>query len=172
VRLPHGAARIRAFFDEPNVVSCAGLQPVMALAARCDLHGIIAQRLDAPTDNGSNASGKVTAIVAGMLTGADSIDDLDVPRHGGMPVLFGGVYAPSTLVWDEDQQRFISRAQIAETRYTAFEGTRHEVTARLIARRVPDLTISVVTPSVTAPGQVPPLAPGPAAGRLPRNAGT
>ena len=48
-------------------------------------------------DKGSNASGKVATIVAGMLTGADSIDDLDVVRHGGMPVLFGGVYAPSTL---------------------------------------------------------------------------
>lgn len=32
-----------------------------------------------------------------MLTGADSIDDLDVVRHGGMGELFGGVYAPSTL---------------------------------------------------------------------------
>ncbi|MER7283333.1 transposase [Dactylosporangium sp. NPDC000244] len=42
-------------------------------------------------------------------------------------------------VWDEDQQRFISRPHIAETTYTAFEGTSHEVTARLIARRVPEL---------------------------------
>ena len=32
-----------------------------------------------------------------MVTGADSIDDLDVIRHGGMPALFGGCYAPSTL---------------------------------------------------------------------------
>jgi hypothetical protein len=32
-----------------------------------------------------------------MLAGADSIDDLDVARHGGMPSLFTGVYAPSTL---------------------------------------------------------------------------
>jgi hypothetical protein len=32
-----------------------------------------------------------------MATGADSIDDLDVIRHGGMPLLFGEVYAPSTL---------------------------------------------------------------------------
>jgi hypothetical protein len=32
-----------------------------------------------------------------MVTGADSIDDLDVVRHGGMAELFGGVYAPSTL---------------------------------------------------------------------------
>ena len=39
----------------------------------------------------------IASIVAGMAAGADSIDDLDVIRHGGMPRLFGGVYAPSTL---------------------------------------------------------------------------
>jgi hypothetical protein len=50
-----------------------------------------------PTDKGANASGKVATIVAGMLAGADSIDDLDVMRHGGMSELFGGMYAPSTL---------------------------------------------------------------------------
>ena len=69
----------------------------MALAQSCGLHGIVTQRLHVPTDKGSNAAGKVAAIVAGMLTGADCIDDLDVLRHGGMPLLFGGVYAPSTL---------------------------------------------------------------------------
>jgi hypothetical protein len=88
---------VRASFDDPNIVSSAGLEPVMRLAESCGLHGIVASRLHVPTDKGSNASGKVAAIVAGMLTGADSIDDLDVLRHGGMRLLFGGVYAPSTL---------------------------------------------------------------------------
>jgi hypothetical protein len=97
VRISHGATRVRASFDDPNLVSCAGLEPVMTLAQRCDLHGVVAARLRVPTDKGSNASGKVVAIVAGMVTGADSIDDLDVLRHGGMPLLFDGVYAPSTL---------------------------------------------------------------------------
>ena len=32
-----------------------------------------------------------------MCAGADSIDDIDVVRSGGMTVLFGGVYAPSTI---------------------------------------------------------------------------
>ena len=32
-----------------------------------------------------------------MLAGADSIDDLDLLRHGGMGKLFRGVRAPSTL---------------------------------------------------------------------------
>jgi hypothetical protein len=39
-------------------------------------------------------------------------------------------------VWDDDSQRWISDAQIAETVYTAFDGTRHAVTARLIVRRI------------------------------------
>ncbi len=69
----------------------------MRLAESCDLFGIVAERLHVPTHRGSNAAGKVATIVAGMMTGADSIDDLDAVRHGGMPALFGGVYAPSTL---------------------------------------------------------------------------
>ena len=32
-----------------------------------------------------------------MLAGEDSIDDLDIARHGGMRSLFSSVYAPSTL---------------------------------------------------------------------------
>ena len=32
-----------------------------------------------------------------MAAGADSIDDMDLLRHGAMDVLFGGIRAPSTL---------------------------------------------------------------------------
>lgn len=69
----------------------------MRLAQSCDLHSIVSERVRVPTHKGSNAAGKVATIVAGMLTGADSIDDLDAVRHGGLSRLFGGVYAPSTL---------------------------------------------------------------------------
>ena len=44
-----------------------------------------------------NAHLKVGCLVAGMIAGADSIDDLSLLRHGAMPALFGGVRAPSTL---------------------------------------------------------------------------
>jgi len=44
-----------------------------------------------------DAQVKVPGIAAGMIGGADSIDDLDLPRHGAMPALFGGIRAPSTL---------------------------------------------------------------------------
>jgi Transposase DDE domain group 1 len=46
---------------------------------------------------GANPGGKAAAVVAGTAAGADSIEDLDVLRHGGMGQLFGSVYAPSTL---------------------------------------------------------------------------
>ncbi len=97
MRLLQGASSARAVFDDPNLVSSAGLVPVMELAESCDLHGVVGEHVRIPGDKGANASGKVATIVAGILTGADSIDDLDVVRHGGMPSLFGGVYAPSTL---------------------------------------------------------------------------
>jgi hypothetical protein len=44
-----------------------------------------------------NARLKVPALVAGMVAGGDSIDDMDLLRHGGMGRLFTGVRAPSTL---------------------------------------------------------------------------
>ncbi len=40
---------------------------------------------------------KLLGVVAGMCAGADSIDDLDALRAGGMPILLDTVYAPSTL---------------------------------------------------------------------------
>lgn len=97
MRLRHDAPVVRATFDDPNLVSCAGLVPVMRLAQDAGLHDAVADRVSLPTDRGVNPAGKVATIVAGMLAGADSIDDLDVARHGGMRSLFGGVYAPSTL---------------------------------------------------------------------------
>jgi hypothetical protein len=88
---------VRATFDDPNLVSCAGLVPVMRLAQQAGLHDAVADRVRLPGDKGANPAGKVATIVAGMLAGADSIDDLHIARHGGMRSLFTGVYAPSTL---------------------------------------------------------------------------
>ena len=39
-------------------------------------------------------------------------------------------------VFDDEGQCWISDAQVAETTYTAFAGTKHQVTARLVVRRV------------------------------------
>jgi hypothetical protein len=97
MRLLHSAARTSARFDDPNLLSCAGLVPLMRLAQRCDLAGLVERHVQTLEPAGVNAGLKVPAIVAGMAAGADSIDDLDVLRHGGMPLLFAGVRAPSTL---------------------------------------------------------------------------
>ena len=55
------------------------------------------EHLTVPTDKGAHAGSKVAALVAGMVAGADSIEDMDLLRHGGMGRLFTGLYAPSTL---------------------------------------------------------------------------
>ncbi len=70
MRLRHGTPVVRASFDDPNLVSCAGLEPVMRLAESCDLPGIVAEKVDLPTSIGSNPAGKLSAIVAGMVAGA------------------------------------------------------------------------------------------------------
>src|SRR5215207_5840992 len=97
MRLSHACRAINVRFDDPNLASCAGLVPVMALAQRCGLARLLAERLTITAKGGANAALKVLAVVAGMVCGADSIDDMDLLRHGGMGRLFDGVRAPSTL---------------------------------------------------------------------------
>jgi Transposase DDE domain group 1 len=97
VRLLHDLAKIHARFDDPNLVSRAGLVPVMALAQRAGLAGLVGEHVRIAPPCGVNPQVKVPCLVAGMIGGADSIDDLGLLRHGAMPVLFGGVRAPSTL---------------------------------------------------------------------------
>ena len=70
---------------------------MLALAQRCGLSELVASKLTLPAKGGVNAHLKVPGLVGGMVAGADSIDDMDVLRHGGMNRLFGGVRAPSTL---------------------------------------------------------------------------
>ena len=84
---------IRPVFDDPNLVSAAGLVPALRLAESAGLYTL----LEGLTVDSPNAAAKASCVVGGMLAGADSIDDLDLLRHGGMPRLFGGVRAPSTV---------------------------------------------------------------------------
>src|SRR4051794_2282045 len=97
VQLSHGLRSIVAKFDDPNLVSSAGLVPGMALAASARLRELADERLSVPTDKGANAGLKVASLVAGMVAGADSIDDMALLRHGGMGRMFDHAYAPSTL---------------------------------------------------------------------------
>ena len=86
--------KVDAVFDDPNLIGSAGLVPVMRLADRAGLHELLQERLSVPS---ANAGVKAACVVAGMLAGADSIDDLDVLRHGGMSKVVTGVRAPSTV---------------------------------------------------------------------------
>jgi len=54
-------------FDDPNLVSCAGLVPVLALAARCGLGALVAERVRIAARGGTNAAAKILALVAGMV---------------------------------------------------------------------------------------------------------
>ena len=97
MRLWHTAAATSAQFDDPNLVSHAGLVPVMRLAQDCGLAELVGERVTVAGPCGANTPHKIGCVVAGMIAGADAIDDLDLLRCGGMGELFDGVRAPSTL---------------------------------------------------------------------------
>ena len=90
-----------AVFDEQNLVSAAGLVPVLELAEQTGLSELIGEHVALPStrvkSGAVNPAGKLTSIIAAMMCGADSIDDAGVLRAGGTPRVFGEVYAPSTL---------------------------------------------------------------------------
>ena len=94
MRVCHG---VTAVFDDPNLMSCAGLAPVVQLAERAGLHRLVGEHVQLDQPGGVNAHLKVPSLVAGMAAGADSIDDMALLRHGALGRLFTGVRAPSTL---------------------------------------------------------------------------
>ena len=97
MQLSHTPAAVSASFDDPNLVSTAGLVPIMRLADDAGLSTLAQNRLSVPTDKSANASAKIASLVSGMTAGADSINDMDLLCHGGMSTLFDRIYAPSTL---------------------------------------------------------------------------
>jgi hypothetical protein len=90
-----------AVFDDVNLVSCAGLVPVLELAEQTGLSDLLDEHVHFTSElvrsGAANPTPKLTSIIGGLVAGADSIGDLDVIRSGGMHRLFGGVYAPTTL---------------------------------------------------------------------------
>lgn len=101
MRVCHRFTADSARFDEDNLVSDAGLVPLLALAEQTGLAEIIAGKVSIKTprvkSGSANPAPKLLTVIAGMCAGADSIDDLDMLRAGGMPIVFDDVYAPSTL---------------------------------------------------------------------------
>ena len=97
MQLKHAPRAMSVVFDDPNLVSAAGIVPVLRLAEQVGVRRLADRHLAVPTDKGANAGLKVSSLVAGMVAGADSIDDMNLLRHGGMRSMFASVYAPSTL---------------------------------------------------------------------------
>ena len=138
MQLSHSRPVASAIFDDPNLVSCAGLVPIVSLAQQCGLAALAEKHLSLPTDRGANAGAKVSALVAGMVAGADSIADMALLRHGAMRSLFDRPYAPSTLgsflreftfghvrQQEPDHLKFRSYAA-AKTGWTHSQGTRQD----------------------------------------------
>jgi hypothetical protein len=197
-------------FDDPNLVSCAGLAPVLTLAQRCVLHALVAQRVR--LGRGYTGAKGLNALIATVSTpviaatrlrrgsansarGAPRLvaDAHATPRRAGATGLlivradsafYGYEVAAAArragarfsvtarmdpavsasidetawtpirypnAVWDEDEARWVSDAEVAEMPFTAFTSRRkaEHVTARLIARRVKRLN------PTSASGEVP-----------------
>lgn len=94
MRVCHGVTSV---FDDHNLVSAAGLSPVLQLAERAGLNDLVTDRLHLSGSAGAAADAKIGTVVAGMIAGADSIDDLRLLRHGALPRLLSGSRAPSTV---------------------------------------------------------------------------
>ena len=129
MRFTHAPAAVSAVFDDPYLVSAAGFVPMLRLAQHAGLGELVQGRLTVPTDKGANAGAKVSALVAGMLAGADSIDDMNLLRHGGMGRLFDRTYAPSTLGSFLRQFRFGHVRQLDAVASRPEPGSRHSVAA-------------------------------------------
>jgi hypothetical protein len=97
MRLLHTAATTHARFDDPNLVSHAGLIPAVRLAQTIGLEDLARQHVRVSAKVGANPELKIGALVAGMVAGADTIDGMDLLRHGAFPATVGGIRAPSTL---------------------------------------------------------------------------
>ena len=101
MQVSHKFTADSARFDEDNLVSYAGLVPVLALAEQTRLPEIIDEKVSIKEprikSGSANPVPKLLGVIAGMCAGADSIEDLDALRAGGMPILLDHVYAPSTL---------------------------------------------------------------------------
>ena len=101
MQVSHRFTAASAVFDDEHLVSCAGLVPVMTLAEQSRLAVLLEQKVrftcERIKSGAANPAPKLATLIAGMCVGADSIDDLDLVRSGGMKTLFDDVYAPSTI---------------------------------------------------------------------------
>ena len=96
MRASHELTRVSVSYDEANLVSAAGMLPVAALAQKLELAELIDTRLRLDA-HGANSATKALSVIATILAGGDSIDDVALLRAGAMPELFDRNRAPSTV---------------------------------------------------------------------------
>ncbi|MCE7002783.1 IS1380 family transposase [Kibdelosporangium philippinense] len=122
MRASHTRGAVSVRFDDPGLVSHAGVVAVMRLAEDAGLSDLAGELVRLGGSVGANAGAKISSIVAGMAAGADSISDLDLVRHGGMAGLFSGIRASSTV---GTFLRWFSMGHVAQL---------EKLSARLLAR--------------------------------------
>ena len=82
MRLLHDLVRTHASFDDPTLMSRAGLVPVIALAQRAFLANLVEAYVCPGGPCWVSAQLKIPRLIAGMAAGADSVDDIDLLGHG------------------------------------------------------------------------------------------
>jgi len=85
VQVLHNFTPDSAVFDDDNLVSLAGLVPVLALAEQTALSELLADEVDIAEprikSGSANPAPKLATVIAGMCAGADSIDDRNLLRE-------------------------------------------------------------------------------------------
>jgi len=82
-------SRISTRFDDPNLVSHAGLLAPVSLAQALGLVDLVDTHLTMSGPGSANRGLKTLSVVGAMLAGGDSIEDVDVLRAGGNEALLG-----------------------------------------------------------------------------------
>ena len=99
-RVPGRLDSVAVVFNEPGLISDAGLLLTATLADRLGLEELVNESVWLPygTAGAALPGRKVMTLVHGMIAGADSIDGMDVLRAGSTQMVLGHrVMAPSTL---------------------------------------------------------------------------
>lgn len=96
MRLSHTLGRTSVAFDDPNLVSGRRLGSGARARGIGWSAGFCRRASQCDDRQGSERRSKVASLVGGMLTGADSIDDVALLCTGGVGRVFAWAYAPST----------------------------------------------------------------------------
>lgn len=95
----HSLDRLVTTFDDPRLVSSAGLVLPATLAQHLELQVLLGTHVDLSGTRGrANVGAKALTLIASALGGGDSIDDANALRAGATQAVLGHrVLAPSTL---------------------------------------------------------------------------